>query len=53
VGSKNLRNKTKKSTILRELPTAIDPAQRSAKQMWIEPEMLDFRTEHCQLTTRA
>jgi len=52
-GSKNLRNKTRKSTILRQSPTAIDPAQCGAKRMRIELAMLDLRTEHCQLTTRA
>jgi len=40
--------KIEKCTIQCRVSAAIDPAKRGTKGIWVELEMLDFRTEHRQ-----
>jgi len=49
----NLRNKNRKSATTYQTSTAVDPAKRGTKRTRTGPAMLSFRTEHCQLATRA
>ena len=53
VTAKSCEIKNEKSTTLSRLLTAVDPAKRDAKQARFGLAMLDFRTEHCQLTACA
>ena len=50
---RNSRNKNRKNTNSFQSSPAIDPAKRDTKRTQIELAMLDFQTEHCQLTTRV
>ena len=53
VRTKMFEIKIEKSTAGCRLLNAVNPAKRDTKQARIELAMLDFRTEQCQLTTRA
>jgi len=50
---KNLRNKIRKKYHPCRLSAAVDPAKRGAKRTRFGLAMPDFRTEHCQLSSRS